>query len=434
MSRFHSFVMVLCVTVVLILSLFALAPEPEPAGSAMRALSRTGRWLVVACPVTDESCPLPESLSNTGGTRILGSGRSVSVLTADQWTPNPAMSELVFYSAGDEPILRADGRELIGALEKDHRLSWLLVQDVQWHYTTAMSCRLLPHVPAADLHREVLTYSLRHTSPVDTSPRNQPVLPGAASLLRPPRTHPSLGWEEPIVVVLTRPEPKIHVGLYSGRGAWEPGVQAIGNFLDHNEISWSSLDEDNLNTLDLENHFDVLWFPGGFSAEYRYYAGDHSRVRDFVAGGGGFIGICAGAYYASNIMNWQGGTSDYPLNLFAGRGVGPISGLGWGDPTSIELESEHEFNEPFDPVLDMYYMSGPYFVMDDSQHVDVLARYGINDEPAVITFAYGDGTVLLLGPHPELGYDHESASFNALGGDGAQWAWLDAVFRSTFLR
>lgn len=438
MSRFYSTVIVLSVAVVLVLCLLVLTPRSEPVGSAMDPVQRTGRLLAVACPIADESSHLPGGLRISAERATVAPGQSISVLSADRWIHDLATGELRFYS-GDGPALPEridDGRDYVAALQGEHTLSWFLVHDVQWHHRTGMSCRLLTPVTLAEaqLHREILDLSRWRVSSAGTSLQDQLFPPAAGLFFRPGSIHPSLGWGEPIVVILTPPEPEIHVGVYSGRGSWEPGVQAIGNFLDHLGIGWSSLDEGDLRAGNVAGEFDVLWFPGGFSAEYRYHAADHQQVRDFVAAGGGFIGICAGAYYASDIMNWQGGSSDYPLNLFAGRAAGPIRGLGWGNLTSIELESEHRINHGFDPVLDMYYMDGPYFIPDESQPVEVLARYGINDEPAVVSFEYGEGTVLLMGPHPELGRDGEAAAFDVWGGDGAQWGWLETVFRSLFLR
>lgn len=215
------------------------------------------------------------------------------------------------------------------------------------------------------------------------------------------------------------------VGLYAGSGSWQENVEVTGYFLDHYGFEWSSFDEMEAVSLDLEKHFDLLWFPGGFAAEYKNYINEHSNIRNFVSDGGLFIGSCAGAYYASDILRWQGTDYEYPLKLFEGKGVGPLSGqIGWGETGMIELEKEHPVNQDFSVEKEMYYFDGPYFEPYDSASVTVLARYQINSEPAIIAGDKGRGRYLLLGPHPEIGgYSGESQGFSP-DGEGAQWPWL----------
>lgn len=222
------------------------------------------------------------------------------------------------------------------------------------------------------------------------------------------------------------PEPKLpRVGLYSGKGSWEENVEVTGYFLDHYGFEWSSFDEVDAVSLDFSNHFDLLWFPGGFAAEYKNFINEHSNIRDFVKDGGLFIGSCAGAYYASDILRWQGTDYEYPLKLFEGKGVGPLAGqIGWGETGIVELEEKHPVNQDFNLEKEMYYYDGPYFEPYDKDSVTVLARYQVNSEPAVIAGNKGKGKYLLLGPHPEIGgYSGDSTGFSP-DGEGAQWLWL----------
>ncbi len=216
------------------------------------------------------------------------------------------------------------------------------------------------------------------------------------------------------------------VGLYAGKGSWGENVEVIGHFLDHHGFKWSVFDENEAVKPGLEEQYDLLWFPGGFAAEYKNFISDHSIIRDFVNDGGLFIGSCAGAYYASRILRWEGADHEYPLELFKGKGVGPLSGLiGWGKTGSIELMEGHPVNHGFNPEKEMYYFDGPYFEPDEEESVTILARYQANNEPAVIAGTSGGGKYLLLGPHPEIGgYSEQSPQFSPEGEDGAQWPWL----------
>ncbi len=217
------------------------------------------------------------------------------------------------------------------------------------------------------------------------------------------------------------------VGIYDGRGSWEISISAYENFFNHYDIDYGSFDEIDAVSMDLGRHFDVILFPGGGAAEYKNYISDHGNILKFVEEGGSFIGSCAGAYYASDLLRWQGSDYQYPLGLFDGKGIGPLSGLiGWGDAATFNLEPQHPANDSFGHSLDFYYFDGPYFEpYKDLDYYEVLATYAINDKPAVIAGRYGKGKYLLLGPHPEIGgYSADSSGFNIEGDDGAKWPWL----------
>ncbi|MBT6847278.1 MAG: biofilm PGA synthesis protein PgaB, partial [Planctomycetaceae bacterium] len=53
--------------------------------------------------------------------------------------------------------------------------------------------------------------------------------------------------------------------------------------------------------------FDVLIHPGGSGSKQGNDLGEDGRqqVRQFVSQGGGFLGVCAGAYLATNDYTWS---------------------------------------------------------------------------------------------------------------------------------
>lgn len=73
-------------------------------------------------------------------------------------------------------------------------------------------------------------------------------------------------------------------------------------------IGASKMQFDYITTQDLKNgiltrdRFDVLCLPGGYAPNYYNEFGVVGRkaVKDFVAAGGGYVGICAGAYFGSH--------------------------------------------------------------------------------------------------------------------------------------
>ena len=55
------------------------------------------------------------------------------------------------------------------------------------------------------------------------------------------------------------------------------------------------------------DEFDVLIHPGGSGSKQGNDLGEDGRqqVRQFVSQGGGFLGVCAGAYLATNDYTWS---------------------------------------------------------------------------------------------------------------------------------
>jgi len=226
--------------------------------------------------------------------------------------------------------------------------------------------------------------------------------------------------DKPETLSLTR------IGIYAGKGSWDINILAAERFFDHYGVQYALFDEQDAVDGSINKDFDLIWFPGGFAAEYKNLIPNHDYISLFVEQGGIFVGSCAGAYYASAILRWLGTDHPYPLELFKGKAVGPLAGeIGWGEIATFSLEPGHPVNTEFDSVLDMYYFDGPYFEAYDPSSIQILARYAINNEPAVIAGRYGTGKFLLFGPHPELGgYTPDSPDFNLDGGEGAQWPWL----------
>lgn len=225
------------------------------------------------------------------------------------------------------------------------------------------------------------------------------------------------------------------IGIYAGAGSWDENVVAFENFFVNSGYEYENFDEEDLIKDNFLDSFDLIWFPGGFSAEYRSLIPEagHDAIRIFVENGGMLAATCAGAYYVADIMRWQGNDREYPLKIFKGTSVGPLSGLvGWGQITNIKLD-ETIFGSEFPDFLPMYYFDGPYFVPHDEEDIIVAARYVVNDEPAVIAGKYGEGKYILFGPHPELGgYTPSNPEINLDGEEGAQWPWLKNILNWFF--
>ena len=94
--------------------------------------------------------------------------------------------------------------------------------------------------------------------------------------------------------------------VYAGSGAVLAGdVKAV---LERLDIPYYDVDEDFIKGGRLVECCTVLIVPGGYTATYVSALGKDGfeKVREFIAGGGGYIGICAGAYIAARRVEVPG--------------------------------------------------------------------------------------------------------------------------------
>ncbi|NBX65434.1 MAG: hypothetical protein EBQ96_00335 [Proteobacteria bacterium] len=182
---------------------------------------------------------------------------------------------------------------------------------------------------------------------------------------------------------------------------------------------------------------DMLMFvlPGieGESSVYHEHVGpSNALIRDYVAKGGRFFGQCAGACYAASAVRFTPEWAPMKqrdaglLGLFNGMAHGPIPGLGVDgeDPryyrglthANITLELG-DYNH----TIPLVYTSGPTFIPNSGQPMNIIGRYmDGEDKPAIISFDYGHGFVVLSGPVPQNGATPPTGI--------AQFQTLDALF------
>lgn len=166
----------------------------------------------------------------------------------------------------------------------------------------------------------------------------------------------------------------------------------------------------------------LIIFPGGRDIPYHHAlkGNGNLRIRDYVERGGRFLGICAGGYYGSSIIEFeQGGPlevlAERELKFFPGIARGPAYGPGRFCYCSekgaqvAQLSLEHT-SIPTSTAA--YYNGGCLFVgAEKYENVSVIARYtDIEQQPAaVVKCQIGAGSAILSGVHPEYCADYESA-------------------------
>ena len=237
------------------------------------------------------------------------------------------------------------------------------------------------------------------------------------------------------------------IGLYNDTsfnngGAWELGLIEIKKMLTAYGYSYEQIGPLEINnTKNLNALYKVILYGGGWAEGYNTYTtqSGYKNIRNFVKNGGGYFGICAGSYFASDIVFWKEDyeampgiyNDEYPLNLFKGVGKGPVLDIKeWTSPTGCETIPEGAAMTTVDinnsvfpnvaPKLEILYYGGPLFIpfANEWEKITTIATYNVPDspadgKPAMIIFPYGNGQVFLTGPHPELYYDFDQCTITA---------------------
>lgn len=154
------------------------------------------------------------------------------------------------------------------------------------------------------------------------------------------------------------------------------------------------------------SNFKVVIFPGGYSYGYKTeLSGHEQKIKDFATAGGGVMGICAGSYYLSDTIVWEGRTYDY-VDFFLGVDTGPLNDIAswpsYGLTTTL-------INDPVIGITNtnqtqMYY-GGGYKTNLPASNATMVASYSYSGTHSgtanAIRFKYGLGHALLIGTHPE---------------------------------
>ena len=351
------------------------ASEEDQPGDALWELIRTTRpdWLVELREATGF-----RSQDGTSKGSTLAAGRSVdSARTAAKMVT--AVNELI-RRANEEFILTSRGSAGSLARAAEDRLeSRVLVATTTKGDEQPLSQRIRQH-------RVLLHSLLSDLQIIDASV--------------------SVDW----ITERESPSRATRIALYMGPGT-RKGLHHLAATLEQlpqTEVVPVGPEEINAGVLD---EFHVVLFPGGSGTKQGEALGGTNRneLRRFVRRGGGYVGICAGAYLATTDYPWSLGIIDAKPNSRQwnrGRGV-----------VEIELtERGRQILGAAEPRYEVRYHNGPIFVPahdPDLKSFQTLARFKTEvaegsarkgtmiDSPAIICGNFGRGRVVLFSPHPD---------------------------------
>ncbi|MHB8898096.1 MAG: BPL-N domain-containing protein [Thermoguttaceae bacterium] len=203
----------------------------------------------------------------------------------------------------------------------------------------------------------------------------------------------------------------IRVAVYSGTGTSDSRRLVLEKLEKLPGFQCKTIDEQGIREGKLSG-YDVLIHPGGSGSKQGKALEEtgQAKVRDFVEGGGGFIGICAGAYLATSNYSWSLHILDAQVvdREHWARGHG-----------NVKIRLRDEGKRILDCKRDLetiYYYQGPLLApggeadVPDYQALATfeteIARNGapqgvMKGTTAIADGAYGAGRVICFSPHPE---------------------------------
>lgn len=213
----------------------------------------------------------------------------------------------------------------------------------------------------------------------------------------------------------TRPARKLKVAIYSDDGSPGSGLTNVSNCLaampdgfDFTKVTAQDIRDGKLAGI------DVLVQPGGGGKAQATALEESGRtiIQDFVRDGHGFVGICAGAYLATN---------DYPWSLgFVNAKVLDKKHWARGPASEVKIhftELGQQILGETPGVKGVIYHQGPILAPSTQPGMPAYDNLAIYDSEvvkadggipglmvgatAMAATTYGNGRVIVIGPHPE---------------------------------
>ncbi len=170
------------------------------------------------------------------------------------------------------------------------------------------------------------------------------------------------------------------------------------------------------------DQFDVVIFPGGSGSKEAAAIGQEgcAAVQEFVESGGGYVGICAGAYLATAKYTWS--LALVNANTFTGNreipGIG-VKSMWFRGSGTVKMEMTDEGRDilgDLPGLMELRYANGPILSPagkeDLPEYVPLaffrteISKYEPQEgtminTPAIVASEFGKGRAIAISPHPE---------------------------------
>jgi putative intracellular protease/amidase len=203
----------------------------------------------------------------------------------------------------------------------------------------------------------------------------------------------------------------VRIAIFDGKGAPSGGVENVCDRVKSMPGSTITLVKPEAIAAGALKDYDVVVFSGGSGGTQAKSLGEAGRekVREFVRGGGGYVGICAGAYLACSNFDWG-------LGILNASTVSSkwMRGSGFVE-TEVTVDGEPVLGQVKDRFL-VRYNNGP--IIKPGARADLpayrpltlfrteVAKNGtpvgvMVNSPAQAVSTFGKGRVFISSPHPE---------------------------------
>jgi predicted deacylase/glutamine amidotransferase-like uncharacterized protein len=225
------------------------------------------------------------------------------------------------------------------------------------------------------------------------------------------------------VVTPEKPKAHLYIGIYDETGSSERGVSNVVSRLELNDqVTCARLRPEDIRS-EVLSQFHAVVFSGGSGSKQAATIGDGGTkaVRDYVQNGGGYLGICAGAFLCSAHYSWSLDLVD--THVFTGsreiEGKGRKSMWYRGKTSKQKMQLTEAGQKLFADIPEhvvVSYHNGPivspknlagleaYQVLAHFRSEQVLyppQKGTMINTPAIVEGRFGKGRVIAISPHPE---------------------------------
>lgn len=197
------------------------------------------------------------------------------------------------------------------------------------------------------------------------------------------------------------------IALFAGKGAVL--ASDVQYALEKMRIKYEKVNETQVKEGKLK-YFECLIIPGGYTETIldSLTSDGLNEICNFVKSGGGYIGICAGAYIATDKVEIH---PAYKRGKLKGLGIISIQNIrkeGIGVRRIKIVAPDHPITKNCPKELKIWYQNGPFIV--PGKGIEVIANFDESSDSlpsqgteyaAIVCSYYGEGRVVIFSPHPE---------------------------------
>ncbi|NGX34381.1 MAG: hypothetical protein K1060chlam1_00734 [Candidatus Anoxychlamydiales bacterium] len=203
---------------------------------------------------------------------------------------------------------------------------------------------------------------------------------------------------------------KKKIRIYSDRGVSLFSLNCLMNELTSLDLGVDTISSKQVIEENWQDSTSIFIMPGGSDLLYLRKLKNEGceRIKKFVEDGGSYLGICAGAYFGSEYVEFEKGNDlevlgKRELNFVKAKAIGPaykkpkFSYENHKGSKAVPLEYESE--DSFQYLSSVYFKGGCYFEGDNQ--LDIIGRYSDLNLAAIVRAKIKKGRAILSGVHIE---------------------------------